>query len=53
MFAPVVSRLETFAIPVKRETRDYMSAVLTTPAFIKWQADSAAEKWIVPEDEVD
>jgi glutathione S-transferase len=53
MFAPVVSRLQTFAIPVKKETRTYMNAVLTTPAFVKWKAESAAEKWIVPEDEVD
>jgi glutathione S-transferase len=53
MFTPVVSRLETFAIPVKKETRAYMKAVLATSAFVKWKAESAAEKWIVPEDEVD
>ncbi len=53
MFAPVVSRLQTFAIPVKKETRTYMNAILSTPAFVKWKADSESEKWIVPEDEVD
>jgi glutathione S-transferase len=53
MFTPVVSRLQTFAIPVKKETRAYMNAILSTPAFVKWKAESAAEKWIVPEDEVD
>ncbi len=53
MYAPVVTRLETFAIPVKKETRAYMNAVLQTPAFVKWKAESASEKWIVPEDEVD
>jgi glutathione S-transferase len=53
MFAPVVSRLQTFAIPVKKETRAYMNAILSTPAFVKWKAESAPEKWIVLEDEVD
>ncbi len=53
MYAPVVSRLETFAIPVSKTTRNYMNAVFATPAFVKWKAESAKEKWIVPEDEVD
>jgi glutathione S-transferase len=53
MFTPVVARLETFAIPVSRTTQTYMNAILNTAAFVKWKSDSAAEKWIVPEDEVD
>ncbi len=53
MFTPVVSRLETFAIPVKKATRDYMDAVLSTKAFVRWKEDSKSEKWIVPIDEVD
>lgn len=53
MFTPVVSRLETFAIPVKKATRDYMDAVLSTKAFVRWKEESKSEKWIVPEDEVD
>ncbi len=53
MFTPVVSRLETFAIPVKKATRDYMDAVLSTKAFVRWKDESKSEKWIVPEDEVD
>lgn len=53
MFAPVVTRFETFAIPVKRATRDYMKAVLETPSFLAWKAGSDTEKWIVPHDEVD
>jgi glutathione S-transferase len=53
MFAPVVTRLQTFAIPVKKATRAYMDAVLSAPAFVKWKSDSALEKWIVLEDEVD
>jgi glutathione S-transferase len=53
MFTPIASRLETFALPVKKETRAYMQAVLNTPAFLQWKEDSKAEKWIVAEDEVD
>jgi glutathione S-transferase len=53
MFTPIASRLETFALPVEKETRAYMQAVLNTPAFLKWKEDSKAEKWIVAEDEVD
>jgi glutathione S-transferase len=53
MFTPVASRLETFAIPVNKATQDYVKALLTTPAFLKWKAESKPEKWIVPEDEVD
>lgn len=53
MFAPVVSRLETFDFKVKSETRQYMDAVLNSPAFKEWQKLALKEKWIVPEDEVD
>ncbi len=53
MFAPVLTRLETFAIPVKKSTRDYMTAVLNTHAFQSWKTAALKEKWIVPEDEVD
>jgi glutathione S-transferase len=53
MFAPVASRLHTFAVPVKKETRTYMDAIFATPALKDWLKLSAKEKWIVPEDEVD
>ncbi|MDE2385058.1 MAG: glutathione S-transferase family protein [Alphaproteobacteria bacterium] len=53
MFAPVVSRLQTYAIPVSKPTRVYMDAILATPAFTKWKEAALKEKWIVPEDEVD
>jgi len=53
MFAPVLSRLETFAIKVKPLTRTYMKAVLSTQAFASWKKAALEETWIVPEDEVD
>jgi glutathione S-transferase len=53
MYTPVASRLHTFAIPVKKETRRYMDAIFATPAFQQWHTASKAEKWIVSDDEVD
>jgi glutathione S-transferase len=53
MFAPVVTRFDTFAIPVSKETRTYMDAVMATPAFKTWKTAALQEPWIVPHDEVD
>jgi glutathione S-transferase len=53
MFAPIVTRLDTFAFEVSNETQHYMNAVLATPAFHEWKAGALKEKWHVAEDEVD
>jgi glutathione S-transferase len=53
MFAPVVTRLETFAIPVSKTTQTYMDAVIKTAAFQNWKTAALKEKWVVAEDEVD
>ena len=53
MFAPVVTRFETYAIPVAKDTRAYMDAVMATKAFQTWKAAALKETWIVPHDEVD
>ncbi|MEQ1521192.1 MAG: glutathione S-transferase family protein [Aestuariivirga sp.] len=53
MFAPVVTRFETYAIPVAKDTRAYMDAVLATKAFQQWKSAALKETWIVPHDEVD
>ena len=53
MFAPVVTRLQTYAISVSKSTRAYMDAVLNSAAFQNWLKEALKEKWIVPEDEVD
>jgi glutathione S-transferase len=53
MYAPVASRIETFAIPVSAASRDYVEAILATPAFQQWKKESIKEPWIVEEDEVD
>ena len=53
MFAPVVSRLDTYAIDVAADSRAYMDAVLATTAFRAWKEAALLEPWIVPSDEVD
>jgi glutathione S-transferase len=53
MFAPVVTRFESYAIPVSKDTRAYMDAVTATIAFQTWKAAALKESWIVPHDEVD
>jgi glutathione S-transferase len=53
MFAPVVTRLDTFDFKVADDTQHYMNAVLATPAFHEWKAGALKEKWIVAEDEAD
>jgi glutathione S-transferase len=53
MFAPVVTRFDTYAIPVSKESRTYMDAVLGLPAFQNWKAAGLKETWVIAEDEVD
>jgi glutathione S-transferase len=53
MFAPVATRFETYAIPVSKDTRAYMDAIMATKAFQTWKAAALKETWIVPHDEVD
>lgn len=48
MYAPVVTRLDTYQIPVATETRQYMNAVLAHPAFVKWRDAALSEPWVVP-----
>jgi glutathione S-transferase len=53
MFAPVATRFETYAIPVAKDTRAYMDAVMATKAFTTWKAAALIETWIVSHDEID
>lgn len=53
MFAPVVTRFNTFSIPVDAEIRAYMDAVLGSKAFRQWHQQAMAEAWIVAHDEAD
>ena len=43
MYAPVVTRLDTYQIKVAADTRAYMDAVQAHPAFVAWRAGALAE----------
>ena len=53
MYAPVVSRLHTYAVDVTPATRAYMNAVMALPAWREWHDAGVREPWVLPEDEVD
>ena len=53
MYAPVVTRLDTYDIPVSGDTRNYMNAIMSTTAFRQWKDAALQETWTVPSDEVD
>jgi len=48
MYAPIVTRLDTYQVPVAPATRRYMNAVLAHPAFVAWRRDALAEPWQLP-----
>jgi glutathione S-transferase len=47
MFAPVVHRFRTYAIPVKPEAQAYVDAMTSLPAFQEWTRDGLAETLII------
>ena len=44
-FAPVTTRLTTYAIPVPAVARTYIDTVQALPAFRRWVEDAAREPW--------
>jgi glutathione S-transferase len=53
MYAPVVSRLHTYAAEVGAASAAYMCAMMALPAWQEWQAAALQEEWLLAEDEVD
>ncbi|MFC4172366.1 glutathione S-transferase family protein [Microvirga sp. GCM10011540] len=53
MYAPLVTRLDTYSIAVDEATQAYLDAVLSLPAFREWRSAALKESWIVDADEVD
>jgi glutathione S-transferase len=48
MYAPVVTRFDTYQLPVDDNTRTYMAAVLGHPAFVAWRTSALSEPWMLP-----
>jgi glutathione S-transferase len=53
MYAPVVTRLDTYSIPVDPLSQDYMKAILSLPAYREWLKAALDEPWVLDFDEVD
>ncbi|MCR4377426.1 MAG: glutathione S-transferase family protein [Rhodospirillales bacterium] len=53
MFAPVVSRFSTYAVPLNAVCQAYRDAVQALPAMQEWSVAALAEPWIIDEDEID
>lgn len=45
MYAPLVTRLDTYQFDLASQTRQYINAVLEHPAFVKWKTEALAEPW--------
>ena len=50
-FAPVCTRIRTFALPVSARAAAYVQHMLALPAFLQWQDDALAEHDFLVEDE--
>jgi len=53
MFAPVATRIRTYALPVSDLASGYVEAIYALPAFQEWLMLALREPWIVDDDEID
>jgi glutathione S-transferase len=53
MYAPVVSRLHTYAVEVDPASSAYMQAMMALPAWQEWYAAARKEEWVLKDFEVD
>jgi glutathione S-transferase len=53
MYAPVVARFETYAVPLGAVAQTYADTVRALPAWTEWRAAALQEPWVLAEDEVD
>src|SRR5690606_5740056 len=53
MFAPVATRIRTYALPASDLANGYIEAIYGLPAFQEWLALALREPWIVDDDEID
>lgn len=53
MFAPLATRLRTYALPVSDGVARYIEAIYALPAFQDWLGMALQEPWIVDNDEID
>lgn len=49
MYLPIVTRFETYGVPVREATRAYMDTMLAHPAFVEWRTGAYKESWRIPD----
>ena len=45
MYLPVVTRFDTYQIPLRDETRTYMDLILANPFYQEWRTEALKEPW--------
>jgi len=45
MYAPLMTRLDTYQVELAPQTRQYVNAILGHPAFAQWKAEALTEPW--------
>jgi glutathione S-transferase len=53
MFAPVATRIRTYALPVSDAAMEYVEAIYGLPAFQEWLVAAAKEPWVLERNEID
>lgn len=53
MYAPIVSRFETYQIDVSAPVAAYMQAMIALPAWQEWRGAALKEIWVIPKFEYD
>ena len=53
MYAPLATRLRTYALPTSDTACAYVEAIYSLPAFQEWLALARHEPWVVDDDEID
>lgn len=53
MYAPVVARFHSYGVPVGKDARAYMDAVMALPAWKEWRDAAAKEPWVMQHNEPD
>lgn len=51
-FTPIAARFRTYGVPLPPEAAAYRDALLTWPAFRRWEAEAEHEPWTIPEYDV-
>jgi glutathione S-transferase len=51
-FTPIAARFRTYGVPLPAEAAAYRDALLTWPAFRRWEAEAEREPWTIPEYDV-